>query len=224
MADPCLESNQWVNLSMSASSQLQVNLVPSTRSTNSFRLDADGIYVPGFQESTSAPSAISGDMWRYENDDDPTIQWAFVFSEAAGAWVWLGGSPLYDEVQASGTRAGSGSPVYGDLTAAGGGGTGPAVTVPFAGLYVIEFGALVNAGVNNSPIFMSPSIGGVAAVDADSLRSGTTYSVSMMRRLTKTVGTAGAVIQMKYKNTGTGADPDGSFSQRWLSVRPLSIS
>jgi hypothetical protein len=209
---------------MSPLSQLQVNLVPSTRSTNSFRLDADGIYVPGFQESTSIPSAISGDMWRYESTTNPAVQWAFVFSEAAGAWVWLGGSPLYDEVQPSGTRAGSGTPAYGDLTAAGGGGTGPAVTVPFAGVYVIEFGAMVNAGVGGSPAFMSPSIGGVAAVDADSLRSATTFSVSLMRRVTKTVGTAGAVIQMKYKNTGTGADPDASYSQRWLSVRPLSVS
>ena len=62
MADPCLESNQWVNLSMSPLSQLQVNLVPSTRSTNSFRLDADGIYVPGFQESTVGPQR---DQWGY---------------------------------------------------------------------------------------------------------------------------------------------------------------
>jgi hypothetical protein len=209
---------------MSSLSQLQVNLVPSTRSTNSFRLDADGIYVPGFQESTSVPSAISGDMWRYESATNPAVQWAFVFSEAAGSWVWLGGSPLYDEVATQGAKAGSASPTYGDLVAGGGGGTGPTVTVPFAGVYVIEFGALLNASVNNTPILMGASIGGVAATDTDSLRSGTTYSVSLMRRITRTVGTAGATIQMKYKNNATGADPDATASQRWLSVRPLSVS
>jgi hypothetical protein len=45
-----------------------------------------------------------------------------------------------------------------------------------------------------------------------------------MRRITRTVGTAGATIQMKYKNNATGADPDATASQRWLSVRPLSVS
>jgi len=220
MAQPCLESTTWITLTQNASGQLRADLNPSPRQGNSLVLENDGIFVPGYVAQSSIPvGAQDGDLWRWESPDTPAIQWNFTYSSDAGGWVWHSGSELYDEVTAASTRPQTGSPSYADLA---GGSTGPAVTVPFAGLYVAHYGARITAGSDNQGAIMSLTYGATAS-DADGVRNANQFTASVGRRRMITIGAPGQVVQAKYKNTSS-AGGDATFADRFIYLRPLSVS
>lgn len=222
MAEPCLESTTWVALTQNQNGQLRVDLNPSTRQGNSFRLDNDGIFVPGYVAQTNLPpsgSARDGDLWRWESPDNPAVQWNLIYSDAAGAWVWHSGGELYDEATTNGTRPQTGSPVFAD---ASGGGIGPQVTVPFAGQYVATYGARIAAATDGNGAMMSLTYGNPAA-DADAVRQANQYTAAVTRKRVLTVAAPGQTILAKYKNT-SAAGGDANFADRFLFVHPLSVS
>jgi hypothetical protein len=41
--------------------------------------------------------------------------------------------------------------------------------------------------------------------------------------MTRTVSAAGTIVSAKYKNLAGAGGPDASFTNRWLSVQPVSV-
>lgn len=116
-------------------------------------------------------------------------------------WVYLGGSPLFNEVVTGSTRS---TNTYGDLAST----TGPTITVPLAGDWLIEVRAGVNTG--NATMVgaaMSYDIGSGAgnasdndAVWAQVMAPGFNTSVARVR--VKTL-TAGVVLTAKYRSANS---------------------
>ena len=224
MVSPCTESNPWITLTQNTAGQLQATPVASPRQGNSLRLEDDGIFVPGYVSQQTRPvGAQDGDLWTYWFDASP-VEWNFVYRTADGGWVWHGGGDLSDEVDVLGTRAGSASPVYGNLTVGGAGGTGPTVTLPFAGTYVFWFGAEIGAAANGVFARAALEFGGVAALDADSVLQSNDFISAAVRRMTRTVSADGTSVVMRYKNLGGGGGPDAQFGRRYLAARPLILT
>ena len=101
---------------------------------------------------------------------------------------------------------------------------GPAVTVQFAGDYVISFGASVQAPAT-AEASMSFQVGSTAAASVDMAKvfnnTAAVVEASVARHRFKTDVPAGSVITAKYGTTfGAGTS---YFTYRWLHVIPVRI-
>lgn len=135
-------------------------------------------------------------------------------SISAYKWEFLGGAYLFNDVVTNETTA---SATYVDLTT-----VGPTLTVPRAGEYEIEFGAQCSNATASMAQIMAAKIGAAAANDLESqqvVNSGINLGISTGRVMRRTCA-ASDVIKAQYK-TGGGV---GSWTRRWLRVRPFRIS
>lgn len=139
-------------------------------------------------------------------------RWLAQFDAADGFWSVIG-APLIAEVDTFETTT---SATYANLTT-----TGPSITPPFSGSYLVTFGAEAFDGTANAAAWMSVDIG-AGASDADGAviqqSTAVTAVASIARSRVKTL-TAGTPVVCKYRvSAGTG-----SFLNRFLNIQPLRV-
>jgi hypothetical protein len=107
---------------------------------------------------------------------------------------------------------------YGDLTT-----VGPQLTIPVAGDYRIDHGAVMLSGAADSA-WASVKFSATEASDADAARAvqistapGLPFSAP--ERTFKTIA-AGTVVKQRYRNGGAQT---ATWQDRWLRVTPLRI-
>lgn len=178
---------------------------------------------------TSLPgSPADGQIVKFKHDSSlGGGAWLFQYrSDASGAYKWefIGGRWLLDEVDASATLASSGS--YADLS----GSSGPSVTAPLAGDYLVHFGADLSApdaGTGAVAVWMSFAVGGTGAVDADGVRASETISSvssltdgASVSRVRQKAGLAAATtLTSKYK-TQAGTL---TAQRRFIGIQPIRV-
>jgi len=162
----------------------------------------------------SSPSA--GTEILYTADAANHIYWRFVF--LGGVWVFVGGSPLLSTVAA---REGITSLTYTDLPT-----VGPSVTAPLKGTYRVELGHQGEAYNANCNLFMSYSIGGAAAVDADATVAGgqSPDNSSVMSVREKVFAAPATALVAKYRRLTSAGTPTTYFSNRWIKITPIFIN
>lgn len=151
----------------------------------------------------------------YEADPAKGSAWHLKWIAALSKWVFLGGSALSAEVVAGETTS---STTYADLAT-----VGPQVVIPQAGIYEILIGAATSNSAANGQNHMSLAFGATGAVDNEiaHAQSATANAVvPVVRTMPRTItGTFPMTLTAKYKVT-TGV---GSFSRRYMVVRPVSL-
>lgn len=165
---------------------------------------------------TSLPTSPAvGDRCTYKADNTNGIFWELVY-DASGSYPWkyVGGAPLINEVD---TDESTTSTTYANLAT-----TGPSLTTPLAGDFIIEHGMESYCTAATIEGYMSYAIGGSAAVDADYISSympTSGYSTTPARSNRQNSIAASTAFVCKYKvNGGTG-----QFRKRWLKITPVRV-
>lgn len=166
--------------------------------------------------SAGPPSTpVTGDIWFATGVDTNGAVWTFCYNGASAStykWEFIGGSEMFSEVVTAETTA---STTYVDLAT-----VGPNITVPRGGDYDLAWGA--NLGVVGQAGWVTPKYAAAAAADADgegAEASTASPSAIITRSPRKTGMAAGDVIKIQYRMiAGTG-----TFSRRWLRVKPVRI-
>lgn len=144
------------------------------------------------------------------------VEWLLQYRSSTSKWHFLGGPPLVVKVDTQQSRNANS---YADLTT-----VGPGVTIPIAGDYMFQVGAMGFPGASASTQgIMSYAVGGTAAQDADGVRIDSSVNtiadqnISAPRR--KTVAAATNVLS-KYKVFTANTM---NFLYRWISVQPVRM-
>ena len=147
----------------------------------------------------------------------PTFSWHFryVAAKASNKWIFLGGSPIVNEVV---TEEWTTSTTYVDLTT-----VGPAVVLPVAGDYEVGIGAHIWNVNGTMTEWMSFAIGATAASDNDSIvardsGAAQAFKITAARTMRKN-GLGAVTLTAKYRTTGNAA----TYAFRWISVRPFAV-
>lgn len=162
-------------------------------------------------------SPADGDEIRFLADADNGVVWQLRYRADAPSvyrWEFIGGPPLYAEVQAS---EGTASAAYAALATAG-----PSVTLPLVGDYDVSLGAQASNSTAGAVAHMSYDIGGTGAVDADGPRStssgaGADIAIAYTRRKT---GLTAVALTAKYKQVAGGT---ATFARRFISATPVRV-
>lgn len=153
----------------------------------------------------------------------PTYAWTFKYVAGisdANKWVFIGGSPAVSETSTDSTV---GSATYVDPTS-----TVVSITVPRAGVYIIDYGYTVT-GLNTADTFQwygSPKIGAAATLDADAAgwflgtSSGNAGGGSPSRWQRKTLA-ASDLIKMQYRGNGATSK---TLDSQFLKITPVRIA
>jgi hypothetical protein len=166
---------------------------------------------------TALPASPSpGSLCTYTDSlTAPTYRWRLQYNAASSSsskWECIGGTPLFAEVTTQETTT---STSYANLTT-----SGPTVTLPLAGDYMVEVGADMG-WTSSTQHSMSYAIGATAASDNDRAKVANVANVAgpAMRRRQKTGLAASAALTAKYKvNGGTG-----SFENRTIEAMPIRV-
>jgi hypothetical protein len=157
------------------------------------------------QEVYLLPDATDGIVWhaRYRAG-----------SPFASKWDVLEAMPWVKYVATAESRNNA---AYGDLTT-----VGPQLTIPVAGDYRIDHGAVMLSG-NADSAWASVKFSGAEASDADAARA-VQINIAPMpfaapERPFKTIA-AGTVVKQRYR---TGGAQTATWQDRWLRVTPLRI-
>lgn len=176
-----------------------------------------GIYDSSVGRSTTFPaSPVDGEMHVYPADTTNGIMWQFMYRSAPNDWEYIGGGPLSHEIATLETRNNS---AYGDLST-----SGPTVTVPFAGDWLVSYGALIAAPTSAADIGrIAVKRGGAATSDNDSAllavpSNASTQAASVSRTIRMNGLSASTVLLCQYKNSAGG---NTGFEKRWLFVTPI---
>jgi len=169
---------------------------------------------------TSLPTGpVDGQEIYFQADPANGVVWNLRYNAASASiykWEFLGGSSLYNYVNASESISGT---TYINMPT-----VGPSVTVPLAGDYDITHGAqMAGPAVQGQAYLQSYAIGATAAVDADAIWKGSPAayadSANLARTQRKTLA-AGTLLQAKYRVVGGSS---GTAGQRYLSALPVRI-
>lgn len=150
-----------------------------------------------------------------------SVIWAFRYRAAsadAKKWEFIGGAPLYAEVNTTETTA---STTYTDVAT-----VGPSITAPLLGVYECEYGAQMStAAISGNTAFAGLDVNGAGAADTYSALISTAAAVSatgsVMRKSQHTIN-AGAVAKLTYRSSSASAGTI-SAARRWLAIRPLRV-
>jgi hypothetical protein len=181
--------------------------------------------VPQFTASTfsSGPpdSSSNNDIWIATDVDTDGTVWQFRYnagSASAFKWEFIGGPPLYTNVDTAQTTA---SLTYVDLAT-----VGPQLLITRAGDYLVQFGALVSAPTGSTDLMSFAITGGTTygPNDGDSADYGNTGASAASNSIMTTRPIAGinalSTITAKYRvNGGTH-----TWQERWMTIIPVRIS
>lgn len=174
-----------------------------------------GIFMP--VGTTLPPAPVDGQDYFYVADAGNNIVWHMKWRAAASRWVYVGGPPLYANVDAN--EAGTATAAYQDLAT-----IGPTVTVPVAGDYMVDMRSNGGGGTVTNWV-VGLSVNGAAVVANEDMVATvptTGGQIQFASRLLRRVGVpAAATLRMRY-NPGSAVVV--SWSRRSLAVHPVSFS
>lgn len=164
-------------------------------------------------------SAMTGDEILYQTAGMVTAgvgPWHLRYDSALSGtskWKVLGADPLMAEAAAAVTTQ-SNAPV--DLT-------GPSLSVPEAGLYVVEIGAGISCTGVGQPE-LSFQIAAAAATAADFLYADADMEQAVWHVFPARAAGAGDIVKLRYREVGAGSGTvTATFRLRILRVTPLRI-
>lgn len=177
---------------------------------------------------TTIPTAslVEGMLFVYQADNTNGVEWLLKYNSSETTYKWraVGGPPLWTEDTTSGSTA---STSYTNTPG------GPvSITVPVAGDYMIEVGALLTAtnnGATGVTAYVSYDINGAGAADADAaaVQSGGNASVTKattahaVRCRRKTGLSASDVVTLKFRTSN--ASQSASIDEAWLKITPVRV-
>jgi hypothetical protein len=182
--------------------------------------------VPRVNSLPSTPS--DGDEVYYVADATNGVVWHLRYnsgSASAYKWEYLGGGPLYAEVNTEEATATTGAWV--DLTT-----VGPSITLPLAGDYDFHWGAIAewtgaggSAGIAAAGISIGatdPSLSGNPNNPDVAVFRGAAANQwsSVDRQRRKTVSSASTVAKVRYYTNNL----NGDWGSRWLSIVPVRVN
>lgn len=178
---------------------------------------------------TSLPaSPFDGQEVYYAADIANGIKWHLKYNATSVSiykWEYLGGNPKFSEVLTN-----VGTVTSTSYVSSGSAGSMPSVVAPLAGEYDIElYLARANMQTSSAYAYISPSIGGVTATDADGgymyIGSGAPLVIERIIKRQKTIPAANSVVQMQARTTsGTFYPNDGGAQPLRTSVLPKRVS
>lgn len=166
---------------------------------------------------TSLPSSpYDGQTVVYAADATNGVMWTLRYRAASSSsykWEVVGGTVLSSEVT---TYHSTSSTTFTDLTT-----SGPSVTLPLAGDYIVSIGMLAYSDTTAGYYVMSYAIGGTAAAAADqavleNTLVGRAYPVSRTMRKT---GLSAVTLTSKYRTSAGTLN----CSNRYLSAMPIRV-
>ena len=169
---------------------------------------------------TALPSApTDGDEITFMDSlTAPTYAWRlrYVSAKSSNKWQFVGGSPATDAVTAAESIT---SATFGNLTT-----TGPSITLPVAGDYLVTITTEVYGNVNNVWLVeMSYAIGGTAATTSDAASfwpEGGTGRIKSITRTQLKQGLTAVTLTAKYRADGVNGTV---FQKRFMSVTPVAV-
>jgi hypothetical protein len=172
----------------------------------------------------SAPpcSPFDGQEIYYQVDTNGTI-WHLRYRTGSAStykWEYLGGTSISDEIT---TTTGT---ISDTVNYVDGSPIGPSVTIPLAGEYKVELGAMWNATGANQGGYVGFKNGAASITDGarvfyPGILSGSTYPAHPGQRTIRraTVTAAGTVCKLQYKAWGG----DLIFTYRFLMMTPVRV-
>lgn len=168
-----------------------------------------------------------GDVVTYIADATNGVAWNLQY-DASGTYPWkfIGGSSLFNTVEADQAIAPSVGRTWGDLAT-----VGPTVTLPLAGQYDVMWGARMWNTANAGSPLMAISFGGAAPVYSSEAmwpyNNGTGAAVAPggawqgSRLIRRVVSSASQTAQAKYSSEA--ANTTSNFQSRWLQAVPVCV-
>lgn len=160
-----------------------------------------------------------GQRLLYQAQAGPPIrQWIMEYSDQAKVWFWVGGSPIYAEVETD-QQVAAGTAIFVDLAT-----VGPSLTVPFAGSYEVEW------GYNGYNATGAANITLQANVHVNGTNQGTYFvqsntnagsAASTMRKKAPLTLAANDVVKLMYLRHTVVTQ---NYRARWLFLRPLTLN
>jgi hypothetical protein len=226
--DTALAKLYWWNgttwIAASGSSEVyEQAAAPSSPGVGAIWIDTDDvppIWTPGIPFLTSLPSnPADGQEIYYQADATNGVIWHLRYratSSSAYKWEVVGPAPLYNDTGAA--DDGGASTTYTDF-----GTVGPQLTIPLAGDYIGEYGALSYQTAIAAGNYYTPKLGGAATNDADGTYAsfmGTSKLVVHQRKKRFNALAASTLVKMQYRVDVANA---GSFRNRWLTITPIRV-
>ncbi len=180
-------------------------------------------YLPEPPVLTALPATpVDGQTILFQADLELGVLWALRYRAASASpfkWEVLGGQALTAEVAAREGDAGS-PPAWFDLAT-----PGPALTLPLAGEYDLEFGAHAESSQAGIGLWQGLRIGTTDPTDLDAAivvtAGGPDWALISHRRLARrTITAPGTAVRCRYR--GADGTPD-RWSRRYLTARPLRV-
>jgi len=182
----------------------------------------DAVVADNLQTGSSlGTGSFDGQLAYYLADGTNGVVWTFRYrsgSASGSKWEFVGGPGLYALVDAAESTV---STSYTNLTT-----TGPSVTVPLAGDYDVEVGALISHPTAAAYTgFMSYAIGATAASDANSVQSISSgqFDAASTANCRRLGGIAASTAFVAKYRTQAGADT-ATFTARWMRITPVRVT
>lgn len=161
--------------------------------------------------------SFDGQLAYYLADSTNGVVWTFRYraaSASASKWEFVGGPPLDARVD---TQEATASTTYVNLTT-----TGPTLTAPLAGDYVVSIGC---EAINSATSFtiMSYAIGAATAAEADRalfLSAVANQQMNLWRAKRQNTIAAATAFTAKYRVTGA----TGNFLNRSIQLFPVRVT
>ncbi len=180
---------------------------------------ADPRSSPSVVTSRPASPANGAEVYLQVGSGDTSILWHMRYDSAITdtyKWRFLGGAGL---VATNNTSDSTSSATYVELNT----GT-PAVTLPGIGVYEFNFGCQVSGATNAFGLVNVKTNGSNPGNDDDGFTvkpEGTNAGVNSSRLMVRTVASiSGSALAVLVYRTGTTS----SFSQNWISVKPVRLA
>jgi hypothetical protein len=175
---------------------------------------------PAVGYGTALPSApFNGQEFvLVDSTTNPSYQWRFRYNgdnATSYKWEFSGGAPGFAQNTGSSSRTNT---AYGDLADA----ATPTFTVPRAGVYLIDFGAVWALGGSQTAYANIQVNSSTPGDDVDAIQwgdNGGTPQNTGARLTTKTLA-ASDTLKIVYRSTASSI----TISRRWMRVTPVRVS
>lgn len=232
MSNGCLDPSPQIDLTFTgtfpAPRALRATPILSPTYGNGLENKSNGMYTP-------SPVYLPGSQFPSVAVDDGTLvilyiggqSWMFRYNFQTDfptdPWEFIGGAPNLARRDAQGTHAPVGNDTW--QTTLTGDIAGPSVTLPVAGVYLVEFGHVgIPAKIgsrNQSGVSVNgadPTDNNTASVaNAATAINGNYESASRMTQLSGL--SAGDVVSLRYRDGGDSGT--SYFNRRWIAVTPV---
>jgi hypothetical protein len=183
-----------------------------------------GTPAPTVAYGTSLPgSPVDGqEAILVDSTTNPSYQWRFRYnagSSSAYKWEFVGGAPL--GANPAGLAVGYASTAFAQISSS------PTLTLPRAGDYRVEFGAIVQCGAGFTAVFeiyVRCTAGGAASTVAKLVPTASNLGLSVASSylFSGVAASTTAVVQGAISNTSPGVA--SNFADAWMRATPRRVS